>query len=80
MVALDGESLTRAHHTVELGETPRHLIRKRCRCRYSSLEKFEDAFDTALDLAQTADGYGIFCRFSNFDKYLPFDGPPTRSY
>ena len=35
-----------AHHKVGLGKTPRCLIRK-C-CRYSSLQKFEDAFDTAL--------------------------------
>ena len=35
-----------AHPTVWLGETPRRLTRKRC--RYSSLEKFEDAFDTEL--------------------------------
>ena len=34
-----------AHHRVGLGETPRRLIRK-C-CRYSSLEKLEDAVDTA---------------------------------
>ena len=40
-----------AHHKVGLGQTRRRLIRKRC--RYSSLEKFEDAFDTALDLMQT---------------------------
>ena len=40
-----------AHHTVGLGETPYHLIRKRC--RYSSLEKFQDVFDTALDLMRT---------------------------
>ena len=33
------------------GETPSRLIQKRC--WYSSLEKFEDAFDTALDLMQT---------------------------
>ena len=35
---------------VEPGETPRRLIRKRC--RYSSLGKFEDIFDTALYLLQ----------------------------
>ena len=34
-----------------LVETLRRLVRK-C-CRYSSLEEFEDAFDTALDLMQT---------------------------
>ena len=34
-----------------LGETPRRLIRKRY--RYSSREKIEDAFDTALGLMQT---------------------------
>ena len=37
-----------AHHKIGLGEMPRRLIRKRC--RYSSLDQFEDAFDTALDL------------------------------
>ena len=41
----------KAHYKVGLGETTRHLIRKRY--RYSSREKFEDAFDTALDLTQT---------------------------
>ena len=34
-----------------LGETPRRFILE-C-CRYSSLEKFEDAVDTVLDLMQT---------------------------
>ena len=38
-------------YSVGLGETLRRLIRKRC--RHSALEKFEDAFDTALDLTQT---------------------------
>ena len=32
-----------------LGETPRHLIRKLC--RYSSLEKLEDAFDDVVHLS-----------------------------
>ena len=36
------------HPKVGLGETPPNLIRKRC--LYFSLEKFEDAFDTALHL------------------------------
>ena len=40
-----------AHHKVGLGETPHRFILKRC--RYSSLEQFEDAIDTALDLMQT---------------------------
>ena len=42
-----------AHHKVGLavGETPRRLIRRRC--RYSSLKKLESIFDTALDLMQT---------------------------
>ena len=35
------------HHGVWLGETPRSSIRKHC--QYSLLEKFENAFDTALD-------------------------------
>ena len=39
-----------AHHEVGLGETPHRLIRKRC--RYSSIENYEDVFDTALDLIQ----------------------------
>ena len=42
-------TVEQAHHKVGLGETPRHFIRK---CRYSPLEKFEDAL-TALDLMQT---------------------------
>ena len=37
-----------AHYKMGLGETPHCLIWKRC--QYSSLEKFEEAFDTALDL------------------------------
>ena len=49
-----------------LGETPRHLIRKRC--RYFLLEKFEDAFDTALDLMQTKPSDAAF---SNFDQCRP---------
>ena len=40
-----------AHHKMGLGETPRRFILKRC--RYSYLEKFEDAFDTSLWLMQT---------------------------
>ena len=35
-----------AHHQVGLSETPRSLIRRHY--RYSSLEKFEEAFDIAL--------------------------------
>ena len=50
-----------AHHKVGLGETPRRLIRKRC--RYSSLEKFEDAFDTELDLVQTKPSDAAFSAF-----------------
>ena len=42
---------TRSPHRVELGETPSRLICKRC--RYSSLDKFEDALDTALYVMQT---------------------------
>ena len=38
-----------AHHKVRLGETPHRLSRKRC--RYSSLEKFEDAFEAAEHLS-----------------------------
>ena len=37
-----------AHPKAGLSETPSSLIRKRC--QYSSLEKLEDAFDTALHL------------------------------
>ena len=44
-----------------LVETTRRFILKRC--QYSSLEKFEDAFDTAL--------YLISGRFSNLDKCQP---------
>ena len=42
---------TEAHLKVGQGVTPRRLNPKRC--RYFSLEKFEDAFDTALDLTKT---------------------------
>ena len=60
-----------------LGETPRRFVLKRC--QYSSLENFEDAFDTALGLmphciilnANKAVECGIFGRFSNLDKYWP---------
>ena len=60
-----------------LGETPRHFVLKRC--RYSSLEKCEDAFDTALVLmphciilnANKAVRCGIFGCFSNLDKSRP---------
>ena len=47
-----------AHHNVWVGEMPHRLIRKRC--RYSSREKFEDAFDTALDLMQTKPSGAVF--------------------
>ena len=39
-------ALQETHPKMGLGETPRRLSRKRCRC--SSLKKYEDAFDTAL--------------------------------
>ena len=54
-----------------LGETPRRLSRKRY--RYSSREKCEDVFGTALYLMQTkpSDAAFIFGRFSNFDKCQP---------
>ena len=55
-----------AHYKAGLGETPRRLIRKRY--QYSSLDKFEDAFDTVLDLMQTKPSDADFGRFSNFDK------------
>ena len=51
---------------MRLCETPRRLLRKRC--RNSSLEKFEDAFDTALDLVQTAPSDAAFSAVLNFDK------------
>ena len=52
------QSNQEAHHEVGQGETPRCLIRK---CgRYSSLQKFEDAFDTAIDLMQTKPSYATF--------------------
>ena len=38
------------HHKLGVVKTPRRLIRKRC--RYSSLEKFEDAFDITLHFMQ----------------------------
>ena len=38
-----------AYHKVGLGETPRRLVRKLS--QYSSLEKFEDAFDAAVHLS-----------------------------
>ena len=64
-------------HKVGQGETPHRFFLKRC--RYSSLEKFEDAFDTALDLmilctiinANKAVGCGNFGRFTNLDKCRP---------
>ena len=40
-----------AQHQVGLGETPRPFVLKRC--RFSSFEKFEDAFDTKLGLNAT---------------------------
>ena len=39
-----------AHQKVGVGETPRHLIGKFG--RYSSLEKFGDAFDAAVHLSK----------------------------
>ena len=45
------KTLQEAPHKVGLGETRRRLIRKRC--RYFSLDKCKEAFDTALDLMQT---------------------------
>ena len=42
------EKKREVHHKVGLGETPRRLIQKRY--RYSSRNKFEDAFDTAFGL------------------------------
>ena len=55
-LTLMGESIRvknkqEVHHKRELGKTPCRSIRKRC--RYSSLEKSQDAFDTALDWMQT---------------------------
>ena len=38
-----------AHHKVGLCETPRRLVRQLC--RYSSLEKFDDAFDAAVHMS-----------------------------
>ena len=49
---------------MRLGENPRRLIRKR---RYSSLEKSEDAVDTALDLMQRMASDTA----QHFDKYRP---------
>ena len=50
-VMMGARGQQKAHNKVRIGETPRRLILKRCRC--SSSEKLEDAFDTALDLIQT---------------------------
>ena len=47
-----------ANPKVGLGETPRRFNLKRC--RYSSLVKFEDAFDTALYLMQTKSSDAAF--------------------
>ena len=56
-----------ARHKVGLGETPRRLIQKRC--RYSSLEKFQDTFDTALDLVQAKPSEAAFLAvFFNCEK------------
>ena len=58
-----------AHHQVRLCETPRLAALRRLfckRCRYSLLEKFEDALDTALDLMQTKPSDA-----ANFHKCLP---------
>ena len=61
-----------AHHKVGLGETPRRLIRKLC--RYSSLDKFEDAFDAAVHCP---------CRISHHfrikNPFLHF-GPVLRTF
>ena len=46
-----------AHHKVGLIETPRRLIRKRC--RYSSIEKFKDAFHAVLHLMQKTRGVPV---------------------
>ena len=54
-VATDNVKKTRSPPKVGASETPR--------CQYSSFEKFEDAFDTVLDLMQT--------KPSNFDKCRP---------
>ena len=40
---------TMINKKVRLGETPRRSIKKRC--RYSSLEKFEVAFDAAVHIS-----------------------------
>ena len=42
--------IQQAHHDVGRSETPRRLIRKLC--RYSSLNKLEDAFDAAVHLTK----------------------------
>ena len=52
-----------------LGETPRRF--NLYRCRYSSLQKVEDAFDTTRLNASKAVGCGIFGCFSNLDKCRP---------
>ena len=71
-----------AHHKVELDETPQCFILKRC--RYASLEKFEDAFDTALDLIQTktsdAAYSAVFRTSINADRKQPVMSYPVRLY
>ena len=44
------ENKQEAHHKVRLGGNARRLIRKRC--RFSSFDKSEDAFDTELHFMQ----------------------------
>ena len=57
---------TQTQPKVGLGETPRRLSRKNC--QYSSLNKSEDAFDTALHLQTTLDRLPLFLR--TFVQYL----------
>ena len=69
-----------AHTKVGIGETPSGLSRKRG--RFSSLEKFEEAFDTALHSMQTrkahklwdyraADVLAIFCGRPKGPTFMP---------
>ena len=61
---------TARSHKVGLGKTPHRF--NLTRCRYSSLEKFEDAFDTTLYLMQSkpsdAAYSAIFRSFKNAER------------
>ena len=77
MMVTEARNKQEAHHQVGLGETPRRFVLKRC--RYSSLKKFEDAFDTALGntalyLTEASRRMQYFSPFPNLDKCRPEAG------